>query len=82
MKQPPLILAGSMEQARFYARRLGLFNPNEWRYVTPRTAMGYDRPTVYVVGTWWRRRDFREALDALLPSRPVFLDEHGVRVAF
>lgn len=77
-REPVLILAGSMEQARQFARNLDLA-PMDWRYVTPQATRGFMHPTVYLVGTYYERADFGRAMDALIPSQPTFLNERGER---
>ena len=75
----PLIFAATMEQARFYAKKLGLAS-GDWHYLSPSSVRGRMNPVVYVVGTYYERPDFTQAMDALIPCRPTFLNEDGQEI--
>jgi hypothetical protein len=68
-----LFVAGSAEQARYWAQQLG-FGPREWQYLSSHTIRGRRGGTVYLVGTYYKRPDWPEILDALIPTGAVLVD--------
>lgn len=58
-EQVELIVAGSMEQARFYVKELGL-SGRKWLFISsPEYLLGYSDEivTVHMCGTWYDRKD-------------------------
>lgn len=72
MREPALFVAGSAEQARYWAEQLG-FGPREWKYLTPNAIRGRHEPTIYLVGTYEERPDWPEILAALIPTRALLI---------
>jgi hypothetical protein len=62
-----LIVAGSAEQASYWARQLG-YARNEWQYLAPHAIRGRMMETVFLVGTYQDRPDWPEVLMALEPT--------------
>ena len=67
-----LVLAGSHEQARFHAERLGL---TQWRSVQGVEELyGRRGARILRVGQWWARKDRQEVMDVALSQQMIVED--------
>jgi hypothetical protein len=68
MRKPPaLFVAGSRQQAAYWAQQLG-FGRHEWQYIDVNTSRGRRVEAIYLVGTFEQRPDWPDLYMALLPT--------------
>lgn len=72
MKERVLFLAGSFDQAEYWANQLG-FTRSEWQYLPINAIRGMREPTIFMVGTWWQRPDWDELWMSLIPCEPTLI---------
>ena len=66
-KRPQLFVAGSRQQAEYWANQLG-YGPGEWQYVDTHNSRGRREETIFVCGTHLERPDWPELYAALVPT--------------
>lgn len=66
-KQPMYIVAGNRGQAELWARELG-YTPKEWRYIDQNSCRGIQTDVIFLVGTYYARKDWPELQVALEPT--------------